>query len=120
MGLPRKEQVLSSILAGGSIRSPVIYWESDEPFIGKGLRPPTGFRHLGGGQIWRQELVLPYPSEQSSFRSLSGYPFPLILTQATKTGNALWPMFFVMGVVYKAWVPRIPKIMTANSLTIGK
>jgi hypothetical protein len=38
------------------------------------------------------------------------YPFPMILTQATKARNSLWLLFFVMGVVYMAWIPRIPEI----------
>ena len=39
------------------------------------------------------------------------------LTTATKARNALWLMFFVMGVVSMAWVPRIPEIKTANGLS---
>jgi hypothetical protein len=41
----------------------------------------------------------------------------IITNQATKARNALWLMFFVMGVVSMAWVPRIPEIKTANALT---
>ena len=41
----------------------------------------------------------------------------MILTQASRARNALWLMFFVMGVVSMAWVPRIPEIKTANALT---
>lgn len=37
--------------------------------------------------------------------------------QARRARNALWLMFFVMGVVSMAWVPRIPEIKTANDLT---
>lgn len=37
--------------------------------------------------------------------------------QARRARNALWLMFFVMGVVSMAWVPRIPEIKTANGLT---
>jgi len=38
-------------------------------------------------------------------------------SQATRARNALWLMFFVMGVVSMAWVPRIPEIKEANDLT---
>ena len=41
----------------------------------------------------------------------------IITNQATRARNALWLMFFVMGVVSMAWVPRIPEIKTANALT---
>ena len=41
----------------------------------------------------------------------------MVLTQASRARNALWLMFFVMGVVSMAWVPRIPEIKTANALT---
>ena len=44
----------------------------------------------------------------------------MILTQASRARNALWLMFFVMGVVSMAWVPRIPEIKTANALTMGQ
>ena len=44
----------------------------------------------------------------------------MLLTQASRARNALWLMFFVMGVVSMAWVPRIPEIKTANTLTIGQ
>jgi fucose permease len=40
-----------------------------------------------------------------------------ITNQATKARNALWLLFFVMGVVSMAWIPRIPEIKTANGLT---
>ena len=41
----------------------------------------------------------------------SNYPYPMpLLAQATRARNALWLMFFVMGVVSMAWVPRIPEI----------
>lgn len=40
-----------------------------------------------------------------------------LLAQATRARNALWLMFFVMGVVFMAWVPRIPEIKEANGLT---
>ena len=36
---------------------------------------------------------------------------------ATRARNALWLLFFVMGVVSMAWIPRIPEIKTANGLT---
>ena len=41
----------------------------------------------------------------------------MIQTQAAKARNALWLLFFVMGVVSMAWIPRIPEIKTANGLT---
>jgi len=41
----------------------------------------------------------------------------VIIAQATRARNALWLMFFVMGVVSMAWVPRIPEIKKANGLT---
>ncbi|MCF8529222.1 MAG: MFS transporter [Aquiluna sp.] len=41
----------------------------------------------------------------------------MIKLQATKARNALWMMFFVMGVVSMAWVPRIPEIKEANGLS---
>ena len=40
-----------------------------------------------------------------------------LIAQATRARNALWLMFFVMGVVSMAWVPRIPEIKEANGLT---
>jgi len=40
----------------------------------------------------------------------------LTLDLATKGRNALWLMFFVMGVGSMAWVPRIPEIKTAYGL----
>lgn len=36
---------------------------------------------------------------------------------ATSARNSLWLMFFVMGVVSMAWVPRIPEIKEANGLS---
>ena len=41
----------------------------------------------------------------------------MITIQATKARNALWLMFFVMGVVSMAWIPRIPEIKMANGLS---
>jgi hypothetical protein len=41
----------------------------------------------------------------------------MIFSQATKANNGLWFLFFVMGVVSMAWIPRIPEIKTANGLT---
>ena len=41
----------------------------------------------------------------------------MLIAQAPKARNALWLMFFVMGVVSMAWIPRIPEIKTANGLT---
>jgi MFS family permease len=41
----------------------------------------------------------------------------VITIQATKARNALWLMFFVMGVVSMAWIPRIPEIKMANGLS---
>jgi MFS family permease len=35
----------------------------------------------------------------------------------TSARNSLWLMFFVMGVVSMAWVPRIPEIKEANGLS---
>jgi fucose permease len=41
----------------------------------------------------------------------------VITAQATRARNALWLMFFVMGVVSMAWIPRIPEIKEANGLS---
>ena len=38
-------------------------------------------------------------------------------TVGTSARNSLWLMFFVMGVVSMAWVPRIPEIKEANGLS---
>ena len=38
-------------------------------------------------------------------------------TTGTSARNSLWLMFFVMGVVSMAWVPRIPEIKEANGLS---
>lgn len=38
---------------------------------------------------------------------------------ATRARNALWTMFFLMGIVSMAWIPRIPEIKEANGLSDG-
>ena len=39
------------------------------------------------------------------------------IKSGTSARNSLWLMFFVMGVVSMAWVPRIPEIKEANGLS---
>ncbi len=41
----------------------------------------------------------------------------MTIPTATSARNSLWLMFFVMGVVSMAWVPRIPEIKEANGLS---
>ena len=41
----------------------------------------------------------------------------MIKLQATRARNAVWGLFFVMGLVSMAWIPRIPEIKTANGLS---
>jgi predicted MFS family arabinose efflux permease len=38
---------------------------------------------------------------------------------ATRARNALWALFFLMGIVSMAWIPRIPEIKEANGLSDG-
>ena len=42
-----------------------------------------------------------------------------LLASATRTRNALWTLFFLMGIVSMAWVPRIPEIKRALELSDG-
>ena len=42
-----------------------------------------------------------------------------VLATATRTRNALWALFFLMGIVSMAWVPRIPEIKRALELSDG-
>lgn len=42
-----------------------------------------------------------------------------LLVDAVRTRNALWTLFFLMGIVSMAWVPRIPEIKRSLDLSDG-